>query len=62
MAARLDTAITFTRAMVRAQLVAAHQAGRRAKPLLPIDWERRWDEAIDELQTRLRVQPLAPAA
>lgn len=44
-------------AVLRHALGDAVRAGRRAAPLLPVYWERRWHAPIDELRAELRVVP-----
>ena len=43
--------------MARRQLPEAFRAGRRARPLLPVYWERHWEEPLEALRERLRVTP-----
>ncbi len=42
---------------LRTDLRAAFHAGASAAPLLPIYWERHWDEPTDALRARLGVRP-----
>ncbi|MAC29496.1 MAG: hypothetical protein CMN31_18685 [Sandaracinus sp.] len=43
--------------VARRQLPEAFRAGRRARPLLPVYWERHWEEPLEALRERLRVTP-----
>lgn len=43
---------------LRTELAAAHRLGRRAAPLLAVYWERHFDEPLDAVRRRFRVQPL----
>lgn len=36
----------------------AVQTGREMKPLLPIFWEKRWSQNIDDLRRELNIKPL----
>ena len=38
---------------------AAVAAGRAARPLVSVYWERHWDEPLDALRARLGVRPAA---
>jgi ubiquinone biosynthesis protein COQ4 len=39
----------------------AYHIGRQARPLLAVYWERHWDEPLEEIRTRYRVEPLSSA-
>jgi ubiquinone biosynthesis protein COQ4 len=41
-----------------ARLRSAYGAGRRAKPLLAVYWERHWDAPLDDVRARLGITPL----
>lgn len=45
--------------VLRRRLREAHAAGRRAAPLLPVYWERHFQEPIDDVRRRLGITPLA---
>lgn len=42
---------------LRRRLPAAWRAGRRARPLIAVYWERRWHQPIDDLRRELGVVP-----
>lgn len=44
---------------LRRGIYAAYTSGRRAAPLLPVRWERRWDEPLAATRARYRVEPVA---
>lgn len=44
-------------ATLKRALPGAYRAGRRAAPLLPVYWERRWEQPIESLRAELRVTP-----
>jgi ubiquinone biosynthesis protein COQ4 len=44
--------------VLRHGLREAVTAGRRAAPLLPVYWERHWEEPLTSVRQRLRVTPL----
>ena len=44
---------------LRRRLPAALRAGRRARPLLPVYWERHWSRPIDAVRAELGVDPAA---
>jgi ubiquinone biosynthesis protein COQ4 len=46
-------------ATLRRALPGAYRAGRRAAPLLPVYWERRWEQPLEALRRELRVTPAA---
>lgn len=39
-------------------LRAAYEMGRAAAPLLPVCWEQQWEQQLDQVRVRYRVQPL----
>ncbi len=43
--------------VLRHSLLGAYRAGRDAAPLLPVYWERHWEERIDSIRARLGVRP-----
>jgi ubiquinone biosynthesis protein COQ4 len=45
---------------LRGGLLEAYRAGRDAKPLLPIYWERCWAESMAQVRERLGVRPCLP--
>lgn len=45
--------------MLRHTLLEAQRAGARARPLLPVYWERHWDEPVEQLCARLALTPAA---
>ena len=45
--------------LAQATLADAARAGRAAAPLLPVYWERHWDEPLAGLRVRLRIRPAA---
>jgi ubiquinone biosynthesis protein Coq4 len=40
---------------VRHGLLESYQHGRDAKPLLPVYWERYWEEPMDDVRRRFGV-------
>jgi ubiquinone biosynthesis protein COQ4 len=46
---------------LRRGLLEAYRAGRDARPLLPIYWERYWSEGMEGVRQRLGVRPCTPA-
>lgn len=46
---------------LRRALIAAYQSGRNADPLLPVYWERMWQEPIAEVRRRYHIEPSNPA-
>jgi ubiquinone biosynthesis protein COQ4 len=46
-------------ALARGALREAARAGRAAAPLLPVYWERHWEEPLPALRVRLRIRPAA---
>ncbi|MEM7155222.1 MAG: Coq4 family protein [Myxococcota bacterium] len=48
-------------AALRHALREAYDSGRQAEPLLLVQWEDLWDEPIDALRRRYRIQPSTPA-
>lgn len=45
--------------LLRHGVRAAIEAGKRAAPLLPVYWERRWDQPLEALRRELDVVPAA---
>ena len=45
---------------LRGGLLEAYRAGRDAKPLLPVYWERYWAEPMEGVRQRLGVRPCSP--
>ncbi|MEE8581932.1 MAG: Coq4 family protein [Myxococcota bacterium] len=48
-------------AALRHALWEAYRHGRQAKPLLPVYWERHWEEPIDQIREELGVLPCTRA-
>jgi ubiquinone biosynthesis protein COQ4 len=46
---------------LRHALVEAYEHGRDAEPLLPVYWERHWEEPLDAVRSRYRVRPCTRA-
>lgn len=47
---------------LRPGLLDAYRAGRDAQPLLPVYWERHWEEPIAAVRARLGIRPCAPVS
>lgn len=45
---------------LRRALREAHHNGRAAEPLLPVYWEKRWDEPLDRVRAHYRIAPCSP--
>jgi ubiquinone biosynthesis protein COQ4 len=45
---------------LRYALTEAYEHGRDAQPLLPVYWERRWEEPLDDVRARYQVKPCTP--
>lgn len=43
---------------LRHALTGAYKLGRDAEQLLPVYWERRWDQPLDEVRMRYRIRPV----
>lgn len=43
---------------LRHSMLDAYRAGRDAAPLMPVYWEDMWDESLDAVRARYRLQPL----
>lgn len=43
---------------LRHSMLDAYRAGRDAAPLMPVYWEDQWDEPLDAVRARYRLQPL----
>ncbi len=43
---------------LRHSMLDAYRAGRDAAPLMPVYWEDMWDEPLDAVRARYRLQPL----
>lgn len=43
---------------LRHSMLDAYRAGRDAAPLMPVYWEDLWDEPLDAVRARYRLQPL----
>jgi ubiquinone biosynthesis protein COQ4 len=46
---------------LRRGLIEAYRIGRDAAPLLPVYWERMWDEPIEQVRERYHLRPCTPA-
>jgi ubiquinone biosynthesis protein COQ4 len=43
--------------LIRSGLLAAYRRGRAAEPLLPVYWERHWEESVDSLRAKYGIRP-----
>jgi ubiquinone biosynthesis protein Coq4 len=41
---------------LRSSLAEAYRLGRDAAPLLPVYWERHWEEPMESVQRRYRLE------